>query len=112
MATHGTWELAIEPASELPAWRMSNHILRTEYIILSMVELTLASSLLLSRHVRMHSRVGNRTSDAHYNRTPLLGICVRHLSDNATGLKNRYHSRWVSIFIGVPPSLSFLYIVR
>ena len=38
-------------------------------------------------------RVGNRTSDAHYNRTPLLGICVRHLSDNATGLKDRYHSR-------------------
>ena len=22
--THGTWELAIEPVSELPAWRMSN----------------------------------------------------------------------------------------
>ena len=51
-------------------------------------------------------RVGNRTSDAHYNPTPLLGIWVRHLSDNATGLKDRYHSRWVSIFIGVPPSLS------
>ena len=64
-------------------------------------------------HVHLHvpvrvCRVGNRTSDAHYNRTPLLGICVRHLSDNATGLKDRYHSRWVSIFIGVPPSLSFL----
>ena len=53
-------------------------------------------------------RVGNRTSDARYNRTPLLGICVRHLSDNATGLKDRYHSHWVSIFTGVPPSLSFL----
>ena len=57
-------------------------------------------------------RVGNRTSDAHYNRTPLLGICVRHLSDNVTGLKDRYHSRWVSVFIGVPLLLSFLYSVE
>ena len=57
-------------------------------------------------------RVGNRTSDARYNRTPLLGICVRHLSDNATGLKDRYHSRWVSIFIGVYTSLAVVFIVR
>ena len=64
--------------------------------------------LMFGEKIISRSRVGNRTSDAHYNRTPLLGICLRHLSDNATGLKDRYHSRWVSIFIGVPPSLSFL----